>query len=227
MARQGQAQGHGGDEAMTQKQAYLAQANQVQDNSRDATRRMVAMVEESKSVGIDTINELVDQSAQLDRVETNLDDIAMGIRQSEKHIGDMNKCCGVFTLPWKRWKKFDRTEAYKDAFDEKRIAKREKAEIKEENAKTKKGKGDGAEAAAAGGGPYVTRVLNDEAEEEMESNLNQVDLGIQMLKGMAQDMGTTIQRQNVQIDSITAKGDANEIGLAQNQHRLDRMMKGM
>ena len=54
--------GKGGEEeqnVVTQKQAYINEANQVTDKSRDATRRMVALVEESKAVGIDTMDELV------------------------------------------------------------------------------------------------------------------------------------------------------------------------
>ena len=47
------------EDVVTQKQAYLKEANEVTDKSRDATRRMVALVEESKAVGIDTMDELV------------------------------------------------------------------------------------------------------------------------------------------------------------------------
>ena len=51
--------GNRGNDGVSEKQAYLNEANQVTDKSRDATRRMVALVEESKAVGIDTMDELV------------------------------------------------------------------------------------------------------------------------------------------------------------------------
>ena len=168
----------------------------------------------------------VRQGEQLDQIENNLDDIAFGIAKSEKNLDEMNKCCGLFTLPWKRWKKFDRTAAYKDAFDEKRVAKREKAAAQEaEKAAAAHQPSKGVMQAQQG--PYVQRVMNDTREDEMEDNLKIVGAGVEMLKGMALDFGTTIDKQNAQIDNITAKGEANEIGLAQNQHRMDRMLKGM
>lgn len=227
--------GKGGEEeqnVVTQKQAYINEANQVTDKSRDATRRMVALVEESKAVGIDTMDELVRQGEQLDRVENQLDDIAFGVKKSEKHLEEMNKCCGLFTPPWKRWKKFDRTTAYKDAFDEKRVAKRDKEAVKEAERAAAVfggggGGGRGGAVTAPSSGTYVQRVMNNAAEDEMEGNLQQVSTGLEMLKGMALDFGTTIDKQNAQIENITVKGEANEIGIAQNQHRMDRMLKGM
>jgi len=213
---------------LTQKQAYLAEANQVTDKSRDATRRMVALVEESKAVGIDTMDELVRQGEQLDHIENNLDDIAFGIGKAENNLDEMNKCCGLFTLPWKRWKKFDRTAAYQDAYDAKRVAKREKAAAEEAEKATAAMQRPAAKGATRQqDGQYVQRVMNDSREDEMEDNLKAVADGMDMLKGMALDFGATIDKQNAQIDNITAKGEANEIGLAQNQHRMDRMLKGM
>ena len=169
------------------------------------------------------------QGEQLDNIESNLDDIAFGIKKAEHNLEEMNKCCGLFNLPWKRWKKFDQHAAYKDAYDAKRVAKREKAAM-----------GDAEKAAAAAeqketpkqqqqrqSGQMVQKVLGNEDEEEMEANLNHIVGAMDMLKGMALDMGTTIEKQNVQIEHITVKGEANEIGLAQNQHRMDRMLKGV
>jgi len=215
------------ENAVTQKQAYINEATQVTDKSRDATRRMVAMVEESKAVGIDTLDELVRQGECLDNIEAQLDDIAIGVKQSEKHMDKMDKCCGLFTLPWKRWKKFDHTAAYKDAFDEKRVAKRDKQAVKEAEKNAAMFGGAAPKGEAGQSGPYVDRIMNNAAEDEMEDNFKQLDLGLAMMKGMALDLGTTIDKQNAQIENITIKGEANEIGIAQTQHRMDRMLKGM
>lgn len=211
------------DDVVTQKQAYLNEANQVTDKSRDATRRMVALVEESKAVGIDTMDELVRQGEQLDRAESQLDDIAFGVKKSESHLDEMNKCCGLFTLPWKRWKRFDQSAAYKDAYDDKRVAKRDKQAVKEAEKAAAVFGGGGAKNATSG--PYIEKIMNNKAEDETENNLQAISGGLEMLKGMALDFGTTIDKQNAQIDNITTKSEANEIGLAQNQHRMDRMLK--
>jgi len=219
-----------GNDGVSQRQMYLNEANQVTEKSRDATRRMVALVEETKAVGIDTMDEVVRQGEQLDNVESHLDDIAFGVKKSEKHLDEMDKCCGMFTLPWKRWKKFDHSAAYKDAFDEKRVAKRDKQAAKEAEKAAAAVFGGAAPkggATAASSERYINPILGNEAEEETDKNLQEVDHAVQMLKGMALDFGTVIDKQNAQIENITIKGEANEIGIAQNQHRMDRMLKGM
>ena len=47
------------------------------------------------------------------RAEEGLDEINIGIRDAETHIEDMEKCCGLCILPWKRFRKFESTAAYK------------------------------------------------------------------------------------------------------------------
>lgn len=49
------------------------------------------------------------------------------------------------------------------------------------------------------------RITNDAREDEMEENLGAVGSIIDNLKTMAMDMGSEIDKQNKQIDSITAK----------------------
>jgi len=217
--------GSRGDDMVTKKQAYIEEANKVTDRTLQSTQRMVALVEESKAVGIDTIDNLVQQGEQLDNIDDGLDEIAVGVKKSENNITEMNKCCGLFTLPWKRWKKFESGDAYKDAFDDKRVAKREKKAAKEAE-KSAVGFHNGAPPAATSG-RYVERIMDDDREDEMEENFKTMGKGIDMLKDMAMDMGTTIDKQNVQIEGIMRKGEANEIGMARNQHRMDRMLKEM
>ncbi len=49
------------------------------------------------------------------------------------------------------------------------------------------------------------RITNDAREDEMEENLDAVGSIIGNLKTMAIDMGSEIDKQNKQIDNITAK----------------------
>lgn len=49
------------------------------------------------------------------------------------------------------------------------------------------------------------RITNDAREDEMEDNLEAVGSIIGNLKTMAVDMGSEIDKQNKQIDGITAK----------------------
>jgi len=202
----------GGYDPVAQKQAYLDKANVVTDESLASTRRMVGLIEESKETAIGTMVQLDEQGEQLRRVEEGLDDINIGIRDAETHIEDMEKCCGLCILPWKRFRKFESTAAYKEGFEENKS----------------KGKGKGPAQGAAGGGagasgPYVQRVMDDAREDEMEDNLEDVGRGIAMLKDMALDMGTTIDDHNQMIDGITNKAESNEIRMARAQNRMEKL----
>jgi len=202
----------GGYDPVAQKQAYIEKANIVTDESLASTRRMVGLIEESKETAVGTMVQLDEQGEQLRRVEDGLDDINIGIRDAETHIEDMEKCCGLCILPWKRFRKFESTAVYKEGYE----------------AKEAKGKGKdkgGADGASGGGasGPYVQRVMDDAREDEMEENLEDVGRGIAMLKDMALDMGNTIEDHNQAIDRITNKAESNEIRMARAQNRMDKL----
>ena len=59
-------------------------------------------------MGIKTIVALDEQGEQLDRVEENLDQINVDMREAERNLTGLEKCCGLCVCPWKR---FD--QAYK------------------------------------------------------------------------------------------------------------------
>merc|ERR1719205_552596 len=77
-------------------------ANQITDESLESTRRMIAMCEESKEAGIKTLVALDDQGEQMDHIEEGLDTINNEMKQAEKALKKMGKCCGICVLPWKR-----------------------------------------------------------------------------------------------------------------------------
>lgn len=206
--------GDGGYDPVAQKQAYLEKANIVTDESLASTRRMVGLIEESKDTAVNTMVQLDEQGEQLRRVEEGLDDINIGIRDAETHIEDMEKCCGLCILPWKRFRKFEATAVYKEGYE----AKQGK----------NKGKDKGAAQGATGGGggvsgPYVQRVMDDAREDEMEENLEDVGRGIAMLKEMAMDMGNTIEDHNQMVGRITNKAESNEIRMARAQNRMEKL----
>ena len=51
----------------------------------------------------------------------------------------------------------------------------------------------------------LSRITNDDREEEMEENMQQVSTMIGNLRNMAADMGTEVENQNRQLDRIAVK----------------------
>jgi len=207
----------GGANPVAEKQAYLEKAGQVTDESLASTRRMVGLIEQSKETAVGTMVQLDEQGEQLRRAEEGLDEINIGIRDAETHIEDMEKCCGLCILPWRRFRKFESTAAYKDGYGEK------KAKGKEKDKGSSQGAGGGGGGGGGVSGPYIDRVMDDARETEMEDNLQDVDTGIQMLKEMALDMGNTIENQNTRIDRITNKAESNEMRMANAQMRMEKL----
>ncbi|KAF3849543.1 hypothetical protein F7725_019262 [Dissostichus mawsoni] len=74
-------------------------ADQLADESLESTRRMLQLVEESKDAGIRTLVMLDEQGEQLDRVEDGMNHINQDMKEAEKNLKDLGKCCGLFKCP--------------------------------------------------------------------------------------------------------------------------------
>lgn len=55
-------------------------------------------------------------SEQLERIEEGMDQINQDMRDAEKNLEGMEKCCGLCVLPWKRAKNFEKDSNYKDTW---------------------------------------------------------------------------------------------------------------
>ncbi|XP_018415561.1 PREDICTED: synaptosomal-associated protein 23 isoform X2 [Nanorana parkeri] len=174
--------------------------NQVTDESLESTRRILALAEESQDTGVKTITMLDEQGEQLKRVEEGLDQINKDMREADKNLTELNKCCGLCICPGKS---FEFGEVYKKAWgnrdsDEDVVSK----QPRQLNGQQQRAPGQS--------GPYIKRVTNDAREDEMEENLNQVGSILGNLKNLALDMGNEIDSQNKQIDKINEKATANK-----------------
>ncbi|KAK3537857.1 hypothetical protein QTP70_019836 [Hemibagrus guttatus] len=195
-------------------------ANQVTDESLESTRRMLQMAEETKDTGVKTMVMLDQQGEQLRRVDQGMDQINQDMRQAEKNLTDLSKCCGLCVCPCDRVRSIENDGRYKRTWGA--------------GIETASREGDGGVVssqpkshhngqATTPSGPYVksflthytlqndkikvflARITNDAREDEMEENLEQVGSIIGNLKNMALDMGTEIDKQNKTIDRINEK----------------------
>ena len=71
----------------------------------------------------------------------------------------------------------------------------------------------------------VSRITNDDREEEMEENMQQVSTMIGNLRNMATDMGVEVENQNRQLDRIIIKGASNESRVKMANDRAGRLLK--
>lgn len=199
---------------MTELEEIQMKINEQTDNSLESTRRMVNLCEESKDAGIRTLVMLDEQGEQLERIDTGMDTINQDMKEAEKNLSDLGKCCGLFTCPWQKGKNFDKDPNFAGAF---------------------KGNQDG----SAGGmgarviddrnglgpsGGYVTKLTNDAREDEMEENVGQVTTMIGNLRNMAMDMGQEVNNQNRLLDGISTKAVSNEARISEANNRAAKLL---
>ncbi|XP_034531264.1 synaptosomal-associated protein 23-like [Notolabrus celidotus] len=214
---------------MTVEQMTI-RANQVTDESLESTRRMLQMAEESKQTGVNTMVMLDQQGEQLKRVDEGMDQINKDMRQAEKNLTDLSKCCGLCVCPCDRVSSIEHDSRYKRTWGIRgadgegdvdanggKVVSRQPSAVR--NGQTNQMN------SSAPSGPYIKRITNDAREDEMEENLDAVGGIIGNLKNMATDMGNEIDKQNKQIDNINSKADMNKMRIEEANQRANKLLK--
>lgn len=188
-------------------------ANDVTDQSLEATRRMLALCDESKEAGIRTLVGLDEQGEQLDKIEDDLDKINVDMREAEKNLTGMEKCCGICICPFGKAKEFkEDAGTWKSSEDGKVISGQPARVVDDRN----------------GAGPmstqYIAKITKDAREDEMEDNMGQVGTMIGNLRNMAIDMGSEISNQNNQLEKINHKATSNETRIGAANQRATKLL---
>lgn len=137
----------------------------VTKESVDSTKRMRAMVEETRQMGVETVTNLNKQGEQLDNVERQLDEIDLDLNQTDINLKELEKCCGCFTCICCAPKDMTKTKQYNRAFGD-------KAQKPVVTSQPRGLKGNSSTAQ----GPFIKRVTDDDRENEMEDNLQYVTI---------------------------------------------------
>ncbi|XP_056870285.1 synaptosomal-associated protein 25-A-like isoform X2 [Takifugu flavidus] len=184
-------------------------ADQIADESLESTRRMLALVEESKDAGIRTLVMLDEQGEQLDRVEEGMNKVNADLKEAEKDLNNIGQCCVLICPCIKKIK--GGGQAWGGNQDGV-VNSQPGARVMDER-----------EQMAISGG-FIRRVTDDARENEMDENLEQVGGIIGNLRHMALDMGQEIDTQNRQIDRIMEKADSNKTRIDEANQRATKML---
>ncbi|XP_070577770.1 synaptosomal-associated protein 25-like isoform X4 [Ptychodera flava] len=183
--------------------------------SLESTRRMLQMAEESKEAGINTLVMLDEQGEQLDRIEEGMDQINTDMREAEKNLTGLEKCCGICVCPCKNFGNFEKGDDYKKTWkssEDGKVVSSQPARVSDDRN------------ALGGTTSYVTRITNDAREDEMDENLGQVSGIVGNLRHMALDMGNEIEAQNRQVDRINDKSRLNAARIGQANTRATKIL---
>ncbi|XP_044599482.1 synaptosomal-associated protein 25kDa isoform X1 [Cotesia typhae] len=197
----------------TELQELQLKADQTTDESLESTRRMLALCEESEDVGANTLMMLDHQGEQLDRIEEGMDQINADMREAEKNLTGMEKCCGICVLPCNKGASFKEDEGTWKGNDDGKVVNNQPQRVMDDR------NGLGPQ------GGYIAKINNDARENEMEDNMGQVSTMIGNLRNMAIDMGSELENQNRQIDRINRKGESNETRIQVANERAHQLLK--
>lgn len=191
------------------------QMNATTDESLESTRRMVMLCEESQDVGVKTLTMLDAQGEQLDRIEEGMSQINQDMKDAEKNLEGLEKCCGICVLPWKRTKNYENSSEYANAWksnedgkvnsDGPRVVVTDQSQV------------------ASGG--FVTRITHDAREDEMEGNLGEVSGMLGNLRNMAVDMSNELDSQNKQVDRINTQAQVLDDRVKVANQRANKILK--
>jgi synaptosomal-associated protein 25 len=137
---------------------------------------------------------LDEQGEQLDRIEEGADRINQEMKEAEKNLEGLEKCCGLCVLPWQRSGNFEKGEDYNKTWksnEDGKLNANGPRRIIGDTGPANKG--------------FINRITNDAREDEMDENLVQVSSMIGNLRNMAIDMGTEIENQNQLIGRVQMK----------------------
>ncbi|KAM7398826.1 hypothetical protein PAMP_018135 [Pampus punctatissimus] len=202
---------------LTEQEELQRRANQVTDESLESTRRMMQLVEESKDAGIRALVMLDEQGEQLERIEEGLDQINSDMKEAEKNLTDLGKCCGLCSCD--KLKAFEESGAYKAVWGG---SSGQDGVVSNQPPSSRVV--DEREQMIMSGG-HIRRVTNDAREDEMEENLAHVGSIIGNLKSMALDMGNEIDTQNNQMDRIEGKITLNVSRIDAANQKAKNLMK--
>ena len=135
----------------------------VTGESLDATRRIRQVAEETHGIGVETLVTLNEQGEKMDNAERRLDEINVDLKQTDRNLHELEKCCGCCVCLHRQTRNMKRNKEYKKVYGKKA---REMEAVTEQPA----GRG-GASGGRQPDGPFIKRITNDDREEEMEENL--------------------------------------------------------
>ena len=130
----------------------------VTNDTLDATRRIRGIAEETNQIGVDTLITVNEQGEQLDNVERRLDEINVDLKQTDRHLTEIEKCCGCCSCMCCAPKNIQKNKHYKKVYGK-------KAQHMDDVV------GDQPGGKRQAQGPYIKRITDDDREDEMEDNL--------------------------------------------------------
>ncbi|VDP29261.1 unnamed protein product [Schistosoma curassoni] len=155
----------------------------------------------STKVGAQTLGKLESQGQQLRGIDSDMDNIREDLREAQRDLDEIDKCCGLCVLPWRKVKPDSKTPKYPTSGNGYLTGASNNYQVNSYQPQS----GFQIQQNQQKSGPFITRITNDAREDEMEQNLQQVSGMVSQLHSMATDMNQEITTHNQILDRIDQK----------------------
>eukprot|EP00160_Parvularia_atlantis_P012752 Unigene2596_Nuclearia_a/m.8012 Unigene2596_Nuclearia_a/g.8012 ORF Unigene2596_Nuclearia_a/g.8012 Unigene2596_Nuclearia_a/m.8012 type:complete len:238 (+) Unigene2596_Nuclearia_a:19-732(+) len=213
----------------------MRKADGVMDESVSASRRIVAMAEETRTSGAKTLEMLDEQGQTLNRVENAGDKIDKNLAEANKQLSTLERwCCGCCAGREPEDIVMEVPKYTSKGKPNPNTRQPQAASKMEDRGRKQGGKGtrhagddddDDDKDGRGGKGGRGGRIMKDDArEDELESNLDVVSDILGDLKAQAHQMGATVDAQNEQISRLSANTDRTLAHTKQANKRTEKLL---
>lgn len=205
------------------RQHLLSQIDASEDRQLESTKRALASIYDSERMAITTAEELLVQGDQLDNIERRTYEITNTMTATQKHLNNIRSVFGGVKNFFSRSKDKAAEEIPQPPPRQSRlketVSQVEKDRPRNPNIDYSGLQDDtsptdldskflaGSRRPEVQKAEYIRRVTNSQQETKMNQNLDMMSTGLSRLKGLAMEMGTEIEEQNLQLDRINNKVD--------------------
>jgi hypothetical protein len=185
---------------------------EVEDSSLASTRRALQMISETTEIGTKTATQLVEQGEKLQRVEDHLDKVNADLTETQKNLNRMKSIFGGIKNKFS-FKSSKKADTAKSSSSSDKIAD-QAAKVASNNAEV---------CTEARTGFAV--ISGSAREEEINSNLEQLSLGLKGLANLGLDMQRELDRQAPMIDRLNTKSESTKARIDDQNAQMKKLLK--
>jgi hypothetical protein len=184
----------------------------VEDSSLASTRRCLQMISEATEMGVKTATQLVEQGEKLQRVEEHLDKVNNDLTETQKNLNRMKSIFGgiVNKFTFKSSKKSESKDKVSDKSTSSVSASSSSTTATEVCTEARTG---------------FAVITGSAREEEMNSNLEQLSLGLKGLANLGIDMQRELDKQAPQIDRLNNKSETTKARIDDQNSQMKKLLK--
>lgn len=233
-------------EAEIRRQELLQQMRQIENRTLESSKRSVGLLHESEKIGIETAEELVKQREQLTNTETRLDDINSSLKDTQKNINGIKSVFSSLKTWWSAPKqspgKDDKPEVTSPTSPTERLPPSVASNPHLGSAYER----SQAVIASQKSAPHPSLHLKGLEEEEddveirnmddfrtnarrvnaqLDSDLDDMAVGLSRLKGLAQGLTNELEDQNTMLERIMDKTEKADLTIGSQNTQIKKILK--